>query len=533
MEAFSQKPQLSTLTLAQRPCLGHVAAATPSFRQFDRRASGQPSSPPLAATVVASSGACGLAAAVAAGQRVHKRQRAGQRRAAIVRHATRGASWTPGQQDSREFKSEADYIAYLESLAALPEGFRVGNTKLSFVPKEAEQIGRLPMTLTLIAMDQPTTDYAAVFTSNAFPGAPVKVGRARMAAGGPLQAVVINNKVSNVMPSDGGIEPSERVCQAIADALNLPGGGKSVLPSSTGVIGWRLPADEIAEAAPAAAAALQGGSALPAARGIMTTDRYPKLASAPLPGGGRLVGFAKGAGMIEPNMATMLCYILTDAKLPGGRQFLQSALAEAVANSFNSISVDGDESTSDTAVLLSSALKPCPDETAFKAALAEVCSDLAAQLVHNGEGTEHVIRVAVSGAPDRSTAVKLGRFIVNGPLFKTAVAGNDPNVGRLVCKVGQSLGAAGADPALAAGLVAKIGGEVIFENGRFALDSEKEKRLSDHMKHAAVEATGTFPPHRRVVDVQIQLGGGGTGEAVVLGSDLTKEYVAINADYRS
>jgi len=348
-----------------------------------------------------------------------------------------------------------------------------------------------------------------------------------------LQAIVVNNKISNVSPpdADGGVAASETICTELAKQLNLEGGASSVLPSSTGVIGWRLPVADMVAALPEAVSALKQGSALPAARGIMTTDRYPKLSSKDLPGGARLVGIAKGAGMIEPNMATMLCFLLTDLALP--RRELQKMLSEAVTDSFNGVSVDGDESTSDTVVLLSSGRVPPSAEATenFRAALREVCCDLAAQVVHNGEGTQHVIRVAVTGASDDATARRVAKAVVNGPLFKSAVAGNDPNVGRLVGKVGQALGAEGAS--MAAGCVCRIGGETIFENGQFALDTEKERRLSGHLKFAAADSQLTYPPHRRVVDVEVCLGGGGGGKAVVLGSDLTTEYVQINADYRS
>ncbi|CAE8648980.1 unnamed protein product [Polarella glacialis] len=481
--------------------------------------------------------------------------------------------WTAGQQDTREFGSEEDCLK--DSAKAVSK--IVGNGRLKFVAVEAPDIGELPMNLTLIALDEPTEAWAAVFTQNAFPGAPVKVGRSRQAAGVALQAVVVNNKISNVMPGDedGGVGASEKLCQSVARELDTLGSGpRSVLPCSTGVIGWRLPADDMMKAIPALVASLQPGSALPAAKGIMTTDRYPKLSSVQLPGGGRIVGVAKGAGMIEPNMATMLGYLLTDVTF--SRQELQEMLDSAIGSSFNSISVDGDESTSDTVVLLSSCkLPPAAAGAAseasrrdFEAGLREVCSDLAAQLVHNGEGTQHVIRVAVTGAVDDATAKRVGRAVVNGPLFKCAVAGNDPNVGRLIGKVGQALGAEGTRLGMAgpdctcriggeaifengkftldalgaegtrlgmAGpdCTCRIGGEAIFENGKFTLDAEKEKRLSAHLKFAAADSSLKYPPHRRVVDVEVCLGGGGSGQAVVLGSDLTTEYVLINADYRS
>lgn len=451
-----------------------------------------------------------------------------------------GASeWIAGQQETKEFKSLEDYTQHLQSMSKLPAGFRVGISSLKFVPQEAQEMGEKPMRLTLFCLDNPTNAYSAVFTSNAFPGAPVIVGRQRVKNNSPLQAIIVNNKISNVMPgdADGGVGASERVCERVAKELGLPGGGQNVLPCSTGVIGWRLPVDEMCSAVHGTVAALQSDSAYVAAEGIMTTDRYPKMSCADLPGGARLVGMVKGAGMIEPNMATMLGYLLTDAALP--KSFLEDSLKKAVGSSFNSISVDGDESTSDTLILISSERCPVPTDegelASFKAAFAEalhsVCQDLAAQVVHNGEGTSHVMRVSVSGATDDVTAKRIGRAVINGPLFKCAVAGNDPNVGRLVGKVGQALGREGV--AMAEGTVCRIGGEAIFENGKFALDTQKEKRLSAHLKYAMADCNLNYPPHRRVVDIEVCLGGGGKGKAVVLGSDLTKEYVEINADYRS
>ena len=190
-----------------------------------------------------------------------------------------------------------------------------------------------------------------------FPGCPVKVGRSRLSEGHPVQALVINNKVSNVCPGGDGVAAAESVCEAVATKLNLPKGATSVIPSSTGVIGWRLPAKELAEdVVPLAIEALQKDSAYAAAEAIMTTDRYPKLRSKTLSDGVRIVGVAKGAGMIEPNMATMLGYIMTDATIEKSK--LQDMLTEACNQSFNSISVDGDESTSDTVVAIASNLKP-------------------------------------------------------------------------------------------------------------------------------------------------------------------------------
>ena len=244
--------------------------------------------------------------------------------------------------DGETFKSESEYLTAVESRAALPVGFRVGTSSLTFVPLELPS-KTMAMTLTVIALDKPSPSFAALFTRNTFPGAPVIVGRKLTSLpGAVIQAIVVNNKVSNVC-APGGVEAAEAVAEAAALALGAP--LNAVLPSSTGIIGWRIPVKELIQAMPAAAASLQRGSALPAAKGICTTDLYPKVRSVVLPGGARIVGIAKGAGMIEPGLATMLVYIMTDAIIDA--QALRSALKDAVEPSFNSISIDTDMSTSE------------------------------------------------------------------------------------------------------------------------------------------------------------------------------------------
>lgn len=432
------------------------------------------------------------------------------------------------------FGSRDAHRAWVASQAALPEGFRTGTATLEFVPVEVPKPSK--MKVTVVALDRPTASFAAVFTKNAFPGAPVLVGRRRLDAAA-IGALVVNNKVSNVC-APGGVEASERLCAEAGRLLGLP--ADAVLPSSTGVIGWRLPVDAMVEALPRAVSALQGGSALPAAEAIMTTDLYPKVRRADL-GGGSIVGFAKGAGMIEPNLATMLVFLLTDLDVP--REALRAALRRAVDASFNNISVDSDTSTSDTVVLLSSGRKPAPPLDAFEAALADVCRGLAEDVVRNGEGVHHVLRVAVTGAPSVEAARLVGKSVVNSPLLKAAVNGNDPNVGRLLCAVGKVAGAAGfaLDPARA---VMTVGGETVLEGGAMHLDPEKERRLVAHLKEAELYASAApadgvsfkppvdHPPHERRVEIGIDLGLG-DGACEVLGADLSHEYVTENADYRS
>lgn len=289
-----------------------------------------------------------------------------------VHRAPSRAGQRSGIVHALTFNSKEEHEAHLESQGDLPAGFRTGVSGFQFSPQEAPAMNAV-MNLTLIVLDRPSTSFAAVFTRNAFCGAPVTVGRRRLAEAPALQAILVNNKISNVCAAGDGVGACEELCAAAADALGLEGGASAVLPSSTGVIGWALPVEAMKGALPAAVGSLERGSALPAARGIMTTDRFAKLRSAEACGG-RVVGIAKGAGMIEPNMATMLAYVLTDVDVP--REALQGMLSRACDASFNCASVDGDQSTSDTLVCLSSQAAPfggSPAELAdFEAALTQV-----------------------------------------------------------------------------------------------------------------------------------------------------------------
>jgi glutamate N-acetyltransferase/amino-acid N-acetyltransferase len=295
------------------------------------------------------------------------------------------------------------------------------------------------MTLTMLSLDNPegTASWAGMFTKNAFPGSPVVVGRSLLAqSDSRLRGVIINNKISNVFPGgdSSGVDNARQVAEAAQTALEAvkdttttttttastttttTTGKASFLPSSTGVIGWRIPVDEMVAEMPTLVHQLQSDSALPAAQGIMTTDLYPKVRGVDLPcqngDTGRLVGIAKGAGMIEPNMATMLVFFVTDIDLSSGdassRQVLQNALDTAVGQSFNRISVDTDTSTSDTIIILSSNEKKLLEEDGsgagggglglFQEALSGMCLDLSDDVVRNGEGVSHVMQCTVTNA---------------------------------------------------------------------------------------------------------------------------------------
>lgn len=438
------------------------------------------------------------------------------------------------------YGDQEKYLSHLASNSPLPQGFEVGTIGFQFRPQEVDKL--LPMNLTIIKSTEPTDSFAAMFTSNEFPGGPIRVGKDRMQNSEFLQAVVVNNKISNVCPGgcdDFGVADSEAICQKVAEEFNLPHGKRSVLPSSTGIIGWRLPVKDIIESVSSMKKMMQSTSILPAALGITTTDRYPKVRISDSNTEWRISGTAKGAGMIEPNMATMLAYILTDLDLP--RTSMQKILRKAVDTSFNTISVDGDQSTSDTVLLMSSKKVKCKpeDEALFEQQLMQVCKGLSEDIVRNGEGTQHVIKVLVKGAPNDKFARDLGRAVVNSNLVKCAVSGCDPNVGRIVGAIGSFLGNYVENGhEYTKKLYISLGGVPIFEKNGFKLDVNVEKRLSDYMLESQLfdvdipEHQRNYPPHFRTVDMVIDLGEG-SGASEVIGSDLTKEYVEVNADYRS
>jgi glutamate N-acetyltransferase / amino-acid N-acetyltransferase len=423
------------------------------------------------------------------------------------------------------YGSSSEYLKALEDRSALPEGFCCSTASIRFTPGERPVAEPLPMNLALILMDSETEDFAGVFTRNRFPGAPVLIGRERLNARA-VRGVLVNNKVSNVC-APGGKADAESLLATLGRELGIS--GDMLFPSSTGIIGWKLPVADMARALPGLAAGLSRGSILPAARAIMTTDSYPKVRRAAV-GSGSIVGIAKGAGMMEPNMATLLCFLLTDVAVP--RERLREELAWCVDRTLNRISVDGDQSTSDTTLAFSSGRRGPADPEELRAGLLEVLSGLAADIVRNGEGAGHVMRVRVSGAADEKTAAQIGKAVVNSPLVKTAVCGNDPNVGRIISAVGDYLGNAGA-PEAVEGMSVHMGGTEIFSRGEFRLDAGAEAALSAYLSQAGFPPeTRGYPPHDRCVEIEIRLTGP-CGPVEVLGTDLTCGYVRENADYRS
>jgi glutamate N-acetyltransferase/amino-acid N-acetyltransferase len=381
------------------------------------------------------------------------------------------------------------------------------------------------MNLSLILLDHETADFGAVFTRNLYPGAPVLVGRQRLARPA-IRGVLANNKISNVCTANG-IADAQHLLARLGELTG--GSAEDYLCASTGIIGWELPVREMEASLPALVSGASAASILPVARAIMTTDAFPKVRAASV-GGGRIVGIAKGAGMIEPNMATLLCFICTDVAVP--RERLREDLAWCVQRTLNRLSIDGDQSTSDTAIILSSGLMGPADPRAFRSALQEVLSGLAFDIVRNAEGIGHAMRVRVQQAQDETVALGVARAVANSPLVKTAVFGNDPNVGRIVSAIGDYIGNTGGKLDTGRTIV-RMGGEEIFSGGCFRLDAEKENRLCGYLRSRALDTKRTpWPQHDRTVDIEILLDGASPG-VEVLGSDLSYDYVRENADYRS
>ncbi len=423
------------------------------------------------------------------------------------------------------YKSEKEYKRDLEKRALLPEGFKASSIPLGFIPQEKTVDTTLKMDLSLVMLDLPTEVFADVFIRNIFPGTPILIGK-KLLKKTSISGVLVNNKVANVCVPTG-----EDDAYKIINKLKELNGQLSAdfFYTSTGVIGWRLPVKDITAALPQMISGLEFGSIYNVAAGIMTTDSFPKIRSCTL-GNGRILGIAKGAGMIEPNMATMLVFLFTDITIE--KHVLQKLLARAVEKTFNRISIDSDQSTSDMALALSSCRKPSVNESDFYSALYSVCRDLSEDIVRNGEGTGHVIKVTVKNAPDVKSAVGAGKAVINSPLVKTAIFGNDPNVGRIIMAVGDYFG--NNDVFINRKQVSiSFFGENVFSNGCFYLDLEKEEKLKNNLKETELDSVKKgYPEHDRTVNIIIDLGMG-EDQADVLGSDLSYEYIKENADYRT
>jgi glutamate N-acetyltransferase/amino-acid N-acetyltransferase len=358
---------------------------------------------------------------------------------------------------------------------------------------------------------------AAVFTTNLAQAAPIVVSRSQLArSNGRAAAVVVNSGCANACTGDEGLLHARAMAQHTADALVCD--GHQVLVASTGVIGVKLPIEQVKSGIAAATAALSAAGGGDAARAIMTTDPFPKEAAieASAPGGTfRAGGMAKGSGMIEPLMATMLAFVTTDALVDP--PLLQRALKFVVDDTFNAISVDGECSTNDCVFALANGASGVRLEDAdypfLVEALRHVCEPLAVAIVRGGEGATKLITVNVVGAASNEDARRAARAIANSPLVKTAVHGGDPNWGRLIAVAGRS----GAGFSLG-GAAVRIGDVELFSDG--APHDERADRAAAYLQG-------------REISVEVDLGTGGSGRSRMWTCDLSAEYVRINAEYRT
>ena len=363
------------------------------------------------------------------------------------------------------------------------------------------------------------TKVAGVFTRNKCPGAPIDWCRKHL-EDGRARAVVVNAGNANVFSGRAGAEAVKATAEAAATLVGCKPG--EVFIASTGVIGEVLPHEKITAALPALHEQLGADRWEEAARGIMTTDTFPKGATrtAELGGGTvRISGFAKGSGMVAPDMATMLCFVFTDAKLPA--KVLQKALSYGVKRSFNATTVDSDTSTSDTVLLFATGTathgKIDADDKKemrrFRDALEAVLHDLALQVVRDGEGAQKLVRIDVTGAVSKKSAHRVAMAIANSPLVKTAIAGEDANWGRIVMAVGKA-----GEPADRDLLSVAVGGTWMARHGA-VVPGYDEGPVVAHMKG-------------REISIAVDLGLG-VGVSTAWTCDLTHGYIDINGSYRS
>lgn len=406
--------------------------------------------------------------------------------------------------------SETSFISDDE----LPRGFRFAGVKAGIKPSGKADFA--------VAVADEGASAAAMFTSNRVYAAPIAVGRRHLErSGGRVRVVAVNAGNANCATGAIGMEAAERVCREAAAVFGCE--GHEVIPSSTGIIGVPLPAEKLVAALPEVKSTLAADTKAFAgfAQAILTTDTRAKIAHASLEIAGkrvRIAGVCKGAGMIHPRLvpavphATMLVYLFTDAVVEP--RVLDAFLRGAVEVSFNRISIDGDTSTNDTVLVLASGAsgaKVGAGEVEFVMALTEVCTSLARQIVADGEGVGHVVELQIEGAPSDADALMVAKSIAHSMLVKTAWAGSDPNWGRLMAAIGYS--GVVIDPERIA---------IWFGDLLICLNGGRAQGYDEKAAHAYLE--------QREFSIRITLGAGG-GRCRFWTSDLTVEYVRINADY--
>lgn len=387
----------------------------------------------------------------------------------------------------------------MQSLPFYPRGFR----------SCAKNVGIRDETLdfTVIASDVPAAA-AAMFTKSRFCGAAITVGREHV-ANGQLQAFVINSKNANVATGELGLANAREITRLVAAELAiLP---EDVLPSSTGVIGWQLPMEKLRAGVVGIRDEMREEQLHVSAHAIMTTDTRPKMRARKI-GDAVLVGMAKGVGMIEPDMATMLSYFMTDALLSAEQ--LKSFLREAVNLSFNMVSVDTDTSTSDTVAIMANGLAGEVNPLEFLQALKEMSVELAQEIARDGEGATKLIEVTVGDATSFAQAKRVAKSIVNSPLVKAAIFGADPNWGRIAMAIGKC----SEQTEIVPERVSIAFGDLVVYDGQ-PLEQKNLPQLQAYLRNAEI-----------VIRVSLGLG---HEQATVWGCDLSYEYVRINGEYTS
>lgn len=389
----------------------------------------------------------------------------------------------------------------------------VPGVRLSAVSAGIKQAGRKDVVM--FAFDE-GSETAGVFTQSHFAAAPVVLGKRHLSQAG-TRYFIINSGNANAGVGDAGIDDALACCRAVADSAGAS--TEAVIPFSTGVIGERLPVDKIVAVVPAALDALSEDAWLDAAHGIMTTDTRPKIASRQIEIDGKLVtltGIAKGAGMIQPNMATMLAYIATDAACE--HTSLGVLLRDAVERSFNRITVDSDTSTNDACMLTATGrsgvdVSRGDEREQFGAALRSVCLELAQGIVRDAEGATKFVEVRVEGGTDTSQCLAVAYAIANSPLMKTAIFASDANWGRIVMAIGK------ADTEVDTSQLDVYLGDV--------------QLMAAGQKHPEyTEARGAAVMAEAEITIRVDLNAGIVAESVWT-SDLSHEYVRINAEYRT
>ena len=390
-----------------------------------------------------------------------------------------------------------------------PKGFKAAGVKAGI-----KKSGNLDLALIYTEKEAAV---AGVFTKNAVAAAPVIVSR-EVVKGGKAHAIVANAGCANACTGETGLANARKMAALAAAEVGCA--PDEVLVGSTGIIGVNLPMDKLEAGIKAAAAELSEDGSKNAGNAIITTDTYSKACSCEVEIGGQAVRFgaiAKGSGMIQPNMATMLCYITTDANISS--QLMQKALSDIVEVSFNMISVDGDMSTNDTVLVLANGESGAPEITEgspeydkFYATLKEICQELSKRIAADGEGATKFLTINVSGTKTFEDAKTVAMSIAKSPLVKTAFFGEDPNWGRVICAVGYA-----GIPMVPEKTVIKFGGIPVYANG---LGAEfKEEDIHKVMAE-----------HDIVIDVEM---GMGDAEATVWSCDFSYEYVKINGEYHT